>query len=188
LAAADSPAAVAVLVAAAHRGDGEMNIKRLLIHLLIPKWWTHRAFRAADLAAIETVIKDSEKTHRGELRFIIEGPLPLPLLWRDTPVRARAAQLFAQMGVWDTAENSGILIYVQLLDRRVEILADRGIARCVPQTEWDAICRGMEESFRLKAYRRGALEAIALAGDLLARHFPAGGNNADELPDKPMVL
>jgi hypothetical protein len=163
-------------------------IKRLLIHLLIPKWWTHRAFRAADLAAIEAAIKDSEKTHRGELRFIIEGPLPLPLLWRNAPVRARAAQLFAQMGVWDTAGNSGILIYVQLVDHCVEILADRGIAQRVPQAEWDAICRGMEAAFRLKAYQRGALEAIALAGELLARNFPAGQHNVNELPDKPVQI
>jgi len=165
-----------------------MNLQRLLTHLMMPKWLAHRAFRAADLAAIEAAIKSAEKTHRGELRFVIEGPLPFPALWRDMPARARATQLFAQMGVWDTAENSGILIYVQLVDHRVEIVADRGIAQRVPQAEWDAICRGMEAAFRLKAYRRGALEAIARAGDLLTRHFPAGQHNVDELPDKPVQI
>lgn len=165
-----------------------MNLQRLFTHLLTPAWWAHRAFHAADLSAIEAAIKACEQRHLGELRFIIEGPLPLAILWRDTPVRVRAAKVFAETGVWDTQENSGILIYVQLVDRRVEILADRGIARCVPQAEWDAVCRGMEAAFHRKTYLRGALEAIAQAGDLLAKHFPAHQHNGNELPDRPIVL
>lgn len=165
-----------------------MNLRRLFTHLLTPAWLARRAFRHADLKAIGAAVAVSEQWHRGELRFVIEGPLPFSLLWRDLPVRARATQLFAQLGVWDTEDNSGILIYVQLVDRRVEILADRGIAKCVPQAQWDALCRGMEEAFRLKAHRRGALEAIARAGDLLMRHFPARGENPNELPDRPAQL
>jgi uncharacterized membrane protein len=97
-------------------------------------------------------------------------------------------ELFASQRVWDTEENSGILIYVQLVDRRVEILADRGIAARVAQTEWDAICRAMEASFRRGEWRQGALQAVARAGELLAQHFPAGTVNPNELPDQPLVL
>jgi uncharacterized membrane protein len=96
--------------------------------------------------------------------------------------------LFSQLRVWDTDENSGILIYLQLVDHRVEILADRGIAARVPQAEWDAICRAMEASFRRGEWRQGALQAVARAGELLARHFPAGVSNPNELPDQPLVL
>jgi hypothetical protein len=165
-----------------------MDFKRLLTHLLTPGWRVRRAFGAADLAAIGAEVAASEQTHRGELRFVIEGPLPFALLWRGVSARERATELFSRLGVWDTEANSGILIYVQLVDRRVEILADRGIARRVPQEAWDAICRRMEEAFRLKAYRRGALEAIDEASRLLALHFPARGNNPDELPNQPLVL
>ena len=96
--------------------------------------------------------------------------------------------MFAQLGVWDTEENSGVLIYVQLVDRRIEIVADRGIAHKVRQPEWDAVCRAMEQAFKQHRYEAGALQAIAAVTDILARHFPPGAANPNELPDKPAVL
>ncbi len=165
-----------------------MKLLRAFRHLLLPDWWTQRAFTRSDLAAIGAAITAGEQAHRGELRFVVEGALPLASLWRDQTSRARAVELFASQRVWDTEENSGILIYVQLLDRRVEILADRGIAARVPQAEWDAICREMEGSFRGGGWRSGALRAVARATGLLTQHFPAGNSNPNELPDQPLVL
>jgi hypothetical protein len=124
-----------------------MKPARFLKHVLLPDWWRRRVFAAADLAAIGQAITASETRHRGELRFVVEAGLPPAALWRDTSPRQRAAELFASERVWDTEENSGILIYVELADRRVEILADRGIAARVAQAEWDAICRAMEQAF-----------------------------------------
>ena len=165
-----------------------MKLSRMLKHLLLPGWWVRRAFVSTDLAAIGAAISACESLHRGELRFVVEGPLPLSELWHGASSRHRAVELFASQRVWDTEENSGILIYVQLVDRRVEILADRGIAARVAQAEWDAICRAMEASFRRGEWRQGALQAVARAGDLLALHFPAGKCNPNELPDQPLVL
>lgn len=165
-----------------------MNLARLLRHLLLPHWFVRRVFSRGDLSGIGAAIAACEKSHRGELRFVVEGPLPVSALWRDLAPRTRAVELFSQLRIWDTEENSGILIYVQLVDRRVEILADRGIAARVPQAEWNAICREMEASFRHGAWRGGALQAVAHAGDMLARHFPAGESNPNELPDQPLVL
>lgn len=165
-----------------------MKLTRVLNHLLLPDWWRRRVFAAADLAAIGKAVAAGEKLHRGELRFVVEASLPFSALWRDESPRQRAADLFASLRVWDTEENSGILIYVQLVERRVEILADRGIAARVPQVEWDAICRGMEDSFRRGEWRAGALQAVIHAGKLLERHFPAGNCNPNELPDQPLVL
>lgn len=165
-----------------------MNLSRLLKHLLLPDWWLRRTFSAADLAAIGEAIAAGEQTHRGELRFVAEGSMPLSPLWRDLSPRQRAADLFAALRVWDTEENSGILIYVQLADRRVEILADRGIAARVPQAEWDAICREMETRFRGGEWRAGALQALGRAGALLTAHFSAGASNPNELPDQPLML
>jgi uncharacterized membrane protein len=161
-------------------------VMRALKHLFTPHWVVTRAFPAATLRRIERAIKDSERSHAGEIRFAIEGPLHLVHL-RATP-RARARQVFAQLGVWDTAENTGVLIYVQLLDRAIEIVADRGIAARVPQSDWNAICRGMERAFKIGQYEEGALAAIAAVTQILAREFPASGANPNELPDKPAVL
>lgn len=165
-----------------------MNWRRILKHLGTPAWAARRAFRAADLTAIEMAVTASESIHRGELRFVAEGPLPIGILLRGQSTRQRAVELFSQLRVWDTVENSGILIYVQLADRRVEILADRGIAAKVEQGQWDAICRAMEDAFRHKAFRRGALDAVESATRLLALHFPARQDNPNELPDRPELF
>lgn len=165
-----------------------MKLSRMLRHLLLPDWWVRRTFSRADLAMIGDAIAACEQSHRGELRFVVEGPLPLASLWQDNSSRQRAAELFASQRVWDTEENSGILIYVQLVDRRVEILADRGIAARVAQADWDAICRAMEASFRRGEWQQGALQAVARAGQLLVQHFPARQDNPNELPDQPLVL
>lgn len=165
-----------------------MDLARALKHLLLPGWWLRRAFNREDLAAITSAVAASERGHRGELRLVVEGPLPLASLWRGETARQRAAGLFSEYRVWDTEENSGILIYVQLVDRRVEILADRGIAAKVAQAEWDAICREMEQAFRNGRWRAGALAAVTRAGELLAVHFPAAADNPNELPDAPSVL
>ena len=176
------------MAVAARREIGEMKFSRLLKHLLLPGWFVQRVFARADLAAIGKAVAVCEKSHRGELRFVVEGPLPVSVLWRAMSPRTRAVDLFSALRIWDTEENSGILIYVQLVDRRVEILADRGIAARVPQAEWDAICRAMEASFRSGEWRPGALQAVTRAGELLACHFPAGADNPNELPDQPLML
>jgi uncharacterized membrane protein len=183
-----SAVAAVALVAVALQGGGDMGLQRLLKHALLPGWWFKRKFPAAALKAIEAAITDSETTHGGELRFVIEGPLSLHLLLHGQSPRHRAIDLFSQLRVWDTAHNSGVLIYVQLIDRRVEIIADRGIAARVPQAQWSEICRAMEDCFRIKAWRRGALEAIDRVGKLLALHFPNSGKVRNELPDRPVVL
>lgn len=165
-----------------------MDFLRLLKHLMVPGWWARRAFRAADREAIHAAIAASERLHRGELCLVVEGPMPVSVSLRGTPARRRAEQLFSRFGVGETREASGILIYVQLLDRRVEILADRGIAERVGQAEWDRICRAVEASFRQGAWRRGTLEAIDDATRLLRLHFPARRDNPNELDDRPRIL
>jgi uncharacterized membrane protein len=163
-----------------------MVIGRLLRHLFIPDWAARRAFPPSTLRAIERAVKESEKHHRGEIRFAIEGGLHPAQLRMST--RARAREVFAQLDVWDTEENSGVLLYVQLIDRRIEIVADRGIARRVAQAEWDAVCRAMEHAFRQHQYEAGALQAIRNVTEILARHFPSTGAHPNELPDKPVVM
>jgi uncharacterized membrane protein len=165
-----------------------MNARRILKHLVTPHWVANRAFPRATMARIERAIRESEKTHDGELRFVVEAGLHLLPLAKDLGPRQRARQVFAQLGVWDTEHNSGVLIYVQLVDRRIEIIADRGINAKVDQAAWDAICRRMEHSFRSGQFEEGALHGIEAITTLLARHFPPSGSNPDELPDRPVVL
>lgn len=182
LAAAVASAAVAL------RGIGDMNLGRFLKHLLAPGWLARRAFHSVDREAIHIAVTASEQSHRGELRFAAEGPLPLRALFKGLTPRQRAVELFDRLGVANTKEASGVLIYVQLVDHHVEILADRGIAARVPQAEWERICRDMEIAFAHRAYRRGALDAIEAATRLLALHFPVRAGNVNELEDRPELF
>ncbi|MDD5176938.1 MAG: TPM domain-containing protein [Sterolibacterium sp.] len=169
-----------------------MKLARMLRHLIAPHWLVRRAFPAATLDAIEAAVAAVEQRHAGELRFVVEAGLPLSSLWHEVSARARAIEVFSRLRVWDTEHNSGVLVYVQLIDRRVEIVADRGINARVEQTQWDAICRGMETKFREGDYARGALQAVDNIGRLLADKFPAlpegRGMATNELPDRPVLL
>lgn len=164
-----------------------MKLVRLLKHLLTPPWLALRRFPPSLRKEIEQAVAASERRHRGELRVAIEGTLPIADLWRDVSPRERAAELFAALRVWDTEKNSGVLIYLQLVDRAVEILADRGIAANVPQARWEAICRDLEAAMREGRCREGLFAAIEEVTRLLETHFPARTFNANELPDAPWV-
>ena len=165
-----------------------MNFGRSLRHLFVPHRIALRPFPPSVLKRIESAIKESEQKHDGELRFAVEGGLHPTALWHGQSPRGRAVELFAQLRVWDTEHNSGVLIYVQLVDRAIEVVADRGINARVEQASWDGICRRMEAAFRQRQFEQGALAAIDEVTALLALHFPPAGTNPNELPDMPVVL
>jgi len=165
-----------------------MNATRLVKHLFAPDWIVRRAFSREALRRIEAAIRRSESAHRGELAFAVEAGLDLLPLLKGVSPRQRALEVFSQLRVWDTEENSGVLLYLQLVDRDIEIVADRGINSRVPQEEWDAICHRMEQAYRERRFEEGTLAGVREITELLARHFPPRVPDRDELPDKPVVL
>lgn len=165
-----------------------VKFKRWLIHAFMPPWRWRLAFPKTVLDDIEKAVKQSERLHNGELRFAVENALAPGWVWRGMSARQRATDVFANLRVWDTEENSGVLIYVLLADREVHILADRGIAGRVTQAEWDAIAVVMQGAFRLGDFRSGALEGIEHITTILATHFPAKRDNPNELSDKPVII
>jgi uncharacterized membrane protein len=165
-----------------------MQLIRLFRHLILPHWWVQRSFSKSALGAIEQAISTSEQSHRGELRFVVEASLPMHYLLRNLSPRERAIELFSELRVWDTEDNSGVLIYLQLIDRRVEILADRGIHAKVGQDFWDQICRRMESAFQSGQFGEGTQTALNEITQALSAHFPSRGSNPNELPDKPLLL
>ena len=161
---------------------------RILDHLLYPRWRALRAFPLRARKAVEAAVRASETTHSGELRFVVEGGLDMAYLLRGVSSRQRAGELFHKLRVDRTKAQSGVLIYVQLADRRVEIHADRGIDSQVQEDTWRTICRLMEEAFAVGNFERGAVAGVEAVGRLLAAHFPAGKDDIDELPNAPEVL
>jgi len=165
-----------------------MTLIRIIKHLFTPHWFVRRSFPRVALRRIGEAIRVSEQAHGGELRFAVEAGLDLAPLLKGINSRQRAREVFSQLGVWDTEHNSGVLIYLQLVDRDIEIVADRGISAKVGQGTWDEICRRMEVAFRAGRFEQGALDGIREISALLERHFPPRGANPDELPDRPVVL
>ena len=160
------------------------------------RWWRHavtdasavrRAFAPAALDAIERAIAAGERRHAGQVVFAVEPALPLSrVLARVTP-RDRALEVFGLLRVWDTERNNGVLVYLLLADRDVEIIADRGIHARVGQDMWQHVCEAMEAAFREGRYEDGALAGIEAVSALLAKAFPRSSGTG-ELPNRPVVI
>lgn len=161
---------------------------RILRHLFMPDWLVKRYFSHHVMVGIERAIGESEAGHLGEIRFAVEAGLDFWPLMRGQQGRDRAVEVFSRLRVWDTEQNSGVLIYLLLADRDVEIIADRGIHAQVGTAQWQRICAMMEEEFRHGRFEQGVLAGIGEITALLVRHFPATGINPDELSNQPVVL
>ena len=167
-----------------------MQFGRLVRHAAATHWRTRMLFPSATLDAIEHAITRAELTHAGEIRFAVETALtPLHVLHGMTP-RTRALEVFAHLRVWDTELNNGVLVYVQVADRDVEIVADRGFEGRVSPPEWEAVCRLMEEHYRAGRFEAGSIAGVDAIAQLLARHFPQGlsAPTRNQLPDRPTLL
>jgi uncharacterized membrane protein len=165
-----------------------MSIARIGRHLVANRARVRKAFPAASLKRIGAAITASETHHAGQIRFVVEGALDGAPLFRQQTARARALDVFAQLRVWDTEHNNGVLIYLLLADRDVEIIADRGIDRRVGKAGWETICTTMERAFGRGDYEAGILAGIDAVTKHLAAHFPRGGAQRNELPDAPVVM
>jgi uncharacterized membrane protein len=165
-----------------------MGIKRIGKHLVEHRWRLRRVFPPAVLARIEQAIKAGETIHTGQVRFVVEGALDGAPLLRDQPARERALDVFSHLRIWDTAHNNGVLIYLLLADRKVEIIADRGIDSLVGKERWAGICHDMEADFRIGRFEAGVIKGIEAVSRELAEFFPSHGPHQNELPDKPVVI
>jgi len=167
-----------------------MGIRRWLKHATRSPRAVDRALPPAALDRIEQAIVAGEATHRSEIRIAVEASLPWSYLKRDAPVRQRAEMLFAKLGVWDTEERNGVLIYLELADRGIEIVADRGAARAIAPQDWAAVVAAMAGRLSGGDVAGALASGIEQVSGLLAQAFPAveGGRNADELPNRPVIV
>ena len=191
-------AAVAILVAAARleTGNNMLNfLKTIARHLWLDASDANRVIPADMLTRLGARVRASEARHLGEIRIDIEESMPLSYLWRlgtDCPMKAlirqRALMRFSKLRVWDTGQNSGVLIYLQLAEKAIEIVADRGLA-AVPQSEWQAMVLRMQQNFQQNRYEDGLTQALEEVSALLVAHFPAGADNnrRNELPNEPTL-
>lgn len=169
-----------------------MPALRFLRHVASIPWHTRLVFGRRTQEALEQAVARARQTHRGQIRVAIEGALNPRQLWQGMSARARALQVFAALRVWDTEQNNGVLVYILLADRAIEIVADRGLRERVRTAEWSAVVELMKDHFRERRFRDGGIAGIEAAGVLLARHFPrepaADGPAGNEDADRPTLL
>lgn len=166
-----------------------MNISRLIKHMLTTHRQVRKHFPEHSLAVIKLAIRDAESTHMGEICFAIEAALHPAQVSRGMTPRERALEVFSELRVWDTEYNCGVLIYVLLADRAVEIVADRGIhAKTAGSHAWQRIAGVTRDAFAAGQFEMGAISSVAAVAAELTRHFPAYGENLDELSNDVRLL
>lgn len=114
--------------------------------------------------------------------------LIIPPSVRRTCVTNRAFRYFTESGVYDTAEHSGILIFVSYMERQVRIVADSGISKHISQDMWNLIADELAENLRKGQAAAAFTTAIEKCGELLAEYFPPHEENPNELPDGLVIL
>lgn len=165
-----------------------MDIKRIMRHLSSGNAAVRRAFPADTLDVIERAIRATETQHSGQIRFAVEAALDWSPLLAGQSARERAIDIFSRLRVWDSEQNNGVLIYLLLADRDVEIVADRGVYAKLGKEGWEKICREMETAFRNGKFEQGVLAGIQSVGQCLAQHYPHTGEKVNELADRPVLL
>ena len=159
-------------------------------HLWLDAADARRALTPAGLQRLEQAVKDSESRHLGELRLCVEAGLPAAALWHGVSPRSRAIDLFSQLRVWDTEHNNGVLIYLLLADRRIEILSDRGLHGRASTGDLQAIAASLSAALHAGQFEQGLTQAIHQVGALLKQHYPNAGQQArpNELPDAVTLI
>jgi uncharacterized membrane protein len=150
---------------------------------------SRRIFPTETQVRLEHAIAAGEAQHRGQLRLIIESAMPLRKIWRGIDTRQRALDLFGTFRVWDTEENNGVLLYLNLAERKAELIADRAAARAITDPEWHAIASTMLAAFKRGEFERGTIAAIDAISAELAQAFPGTGTAEENTqPNAPSMI
>ncbi|MDD5028216.1 MAG: TPM domain-containing protein [Rhodoferax sp.] len=169
------------------------KIARLLRHRWMPDNAAERACPPALLDQLARQVAASEAGHSGEIRIYVEASLPLSYLWQSSDVKTiahqRALAMFGKLRVWDTEHNNGVLIYLLLAEKHIEMVADRGLAERVSADTWPALVAQMSAAFKAGQFEAGLTQAVGAVSRLLHQHFAleAGARNPDELPNQPVL-
>ena len=104
---------------------------------------------------------------------------------RKRQVQAAARDAFFAEGVGNTRAHTGVLIYLSVLERRVEVLADTGVKERVPLAEWNAVVKDIRQVWKKKSPASALVVEINKLGDLLGQYMPATTDNPNEIPNRP---
>lgn len=165
----------------------EPSFRRWLKHFFyMPA--SKRYFSKQDQAVIAQAVQQSEDGHVGEIQVVIEGHIPSHQAYYQN-TRLRAQQLFAELGVWDTEFNSGVLLYLNLCEQTVEIVVDRGINLQTSTEVWQRICDQIIAELKNKQYRSAVVNGVVEIGKVLNLFYnDKKPDMMNELSNQPIIL
>lgn len=165
------------------------TLARLWCHFTTTKGSGKRMFPQQTLMDIQSAIAEGETMHKAEVRLIVEPSLDLSAILANVGSRQRAAELFGLYRIWDTERNCGILIYINLADHQVEIIADRGIAQMISNEHWQSICATMTTGFARGDYHDSAIAGIRQLNELVQQYLPEDDvPQENQLSNQPIML
>ncbi|RLD56934.1 MAG: TPM domain-containing protein [Bacteroidetes bacterium] len=150
------------------------------------KFWDYSSAYLISFYGFSTFIVISIFYFLANIRFI--DRLIIPKKIRNKKVKERAIRHFMESGAYNTKERSGILIFISFLERRVELLADIGISKKIPQEKWDSIVQYIVNGIKENKISEHLSKAIEDCGKLLAIHFPIQPDDVNELKDDIDIL
>jgi uncharacterized membrane protein len=168
------------------------TLTRLARHLWLDASDARRAVPDDMAERLSQRVAASEGRHLGEVRLCVEASLPLGEVLGgirhssiQDVVRGRALGWFGRLGVWDTEENNGVLIYLLLAEHSIEFVADRALSQRVPPEQWKAMVGRLGSHLRAGGFEDGLTQALEEVSAVLTEHFPAeaGHRRRNELPD-----
>ena len=173
------------------------KLKLLFKHLWFDASDAQRTIAPDMLERLTQRVSASEGRHTGQIRICVEAALPMSYLWRlgasqslSQLIRQRALMMFGKLRIWDTGSNNGVLIYLQLAERAIEIVADRGLSQHVNDAQWQAMVARMSSNFAQHRFEDGLTQALEEVSALLVAYFPASREQhprLNELPDEPFL-
>ncbi len=150
------------------------------VPILHNKWLTDSV-----KTSLSNKVTEAEQGHRGEVVLIVENHLPVQTAYYQG-CRGRAIDLFSQYRVWDTEENTGVLVYVNICERNLHIIADRGINQHVAPDTWQNLCDKAVTGIKEGQHETSLNELLTEIGQLLRQHYnlehdPQGNELSDSV-------
>jgi uncharacterized membrane protein len=166
------------------------RISRLLRHWLTWDGAAKRAFPAALFTEIEAAINRAEREQQCEIVFAVEASLKTSEVWAGLTPQQRARRLFGTLGVWDTEANNGVLLYVLMADRSVELVTDRGVRMHIADESWMPMIKDLTNAYKAKEYRHSTLKFFDLLSKRLQQAYPGKAGSVssgeNEVSNRPI--
>lgn len=142
--------------------------------------WVRGFLTEADLEAVRRAIIEAEASTSAEIRVHLDHRCPVDPM-------ARAVAVFEGLGMHNTAERHGVLIYIAITDRKLAVIGDRGIHERVGDRYWSELVAAVTSHFRDERSRDGLIHAIGELGQVLRQHFPRRPDDVDELGNEVSI-